>query len=218
MLSYLVGYFFSARVQAVAQEDAFKDKVYLAYSGGDDLFAIGSWSVLPEFAKRIREEFGNFTSHALTLSAGVYVAPSVKFPVYEAADQAGEAEKAAKTEHTSKDRISFLGSTVTWAELNNAREVKDELVKLIGNGLPKSILGFLGSSWQQQKETKDGKIPVYPIWRLLYAFKRLKERHKDLAPRICDIEQKVVVANGLRPRLDLIIRWAEYEVRRKDAE
>ncbi len=214
MLSYLLGYFFSARVQAVAQDAAFKDKVYLAYSGGDDLFAIGAWSALPNFAERIREEFRRFTSNRLTLSAGVFVAPSEKFPVYEAADQAGDAEHSAKSETKNKDRISFLGSVVTWSELAQARAVKDKLVGLVNDGLPRSLLAILRSSWGQRTEAKDGTIPIFPIWRLYYALKRLKERHKELAQRVDDLEKLLVKDNDLHPQLDLIVRWAEFELRR----
>jgi CRISPR-associated protein Csm1 len=216
VLSSLLSYFFSARVQAIAQEGDFKDKVYLAYSGGDDLFALGPWSVLPDFAERIKDEFARFTSERLTLSAGIFVAPSDKFPVYEAADLAGDAESKAKSENPKeKNRLNFLGSTVRWSELDDVRAVKDDLVGLLTDGLPKSILGILRSSWQQQKEAGDGQIPMYPIWRLLYAFKRLKTRSNiELTQRIDELEHKVVAGNGLHPHLDLIIRWAEYEVRR----
>ncbi len=220
MLSYLLSYFFSARVQAIAQESDYKDRVYLAYSGGDDLFAIGPWSVLPDFAERIKDEFARFTSERLTLSGGIFVAPSDRFPVYEAADLAGDAESKAKSENPrEKNRLNFLGSTLLWNELDDVRVVKNDLVGLLADGLPKSILGILRSSWQQQKEAKGGQIPMYPIWRLLYAFKRLKTRsNKELTQRIDELEHKVVASNGLHPHLDLIIRWAEYEARRKDAE
>jgi len=214
-LSYLLGYFFSARIQAIAQEDDYKDKVYLAYSGGDDLFAIGAWSVLPDFAERIRKEFSEFTSDRLTLSAGIFVAPSSKFPVYEAADLAGDAESKAKSENPEeKNRLNFLGSTVRWNELDGVRGVKNDLVRLLNDGLPKSILGVLRSSWQQLNDAQKGRIPMYPIWRLLYAFKRLKTKEKELSQRIDELEHEVVVSNGLHQHLNLIVRWAEYEVRR----
>jgi len=212
MLSYLLGYFSSARVQAVAREDEYKDKVYLAYSGGDDLFAIGPWSILPGFAERIKDDFVRFTSGRLTVSAGIFVAPSARFPVYEAADEAGNAEAESKT--TGRNRLTFLDTALGWSDLPKVVAIKDGLVGLLKDELPRSILGILRSSWQQQAEARDGRIPMYPVWRLLYAFKRLKERHKGLALRIDDLEKQVTAANGLHPRLDLIIRWADYEVRR----
>jgi len=213
MLSHLLGYFFSARVQALAEDAEFRDKVYLVYSGGDDLFAIGAWSVLPNFARRTYDAFRTFTSERLTLSAGIFVAPSDKFPVYEAADLAGEAEEAAKAD-PDKDSLNFLGSTVRWSNLPEAQDIKTRLVELtkIG-GLPKSILSTLNASWEQRRQARNGTIPMFPIWRLYYAFKRLKDRHKDLARQIDELEHNLVQKNDLHPQLDLIIRWAEFETR-----
>ena len=55
---------------------------------------------------------------------------------------------------------------------------------------------------------------MFPIWRLLYAFKKLKSRSKEDAQTMLDDLEKAVVAGGdLHPQLDLIVRWAELETR-----
>jgi CRISPR-associated protein Csm1 len=216
VFSYLLSYFFSARIQAIAQEDAFKDKIHLVYSGGDDLFAIGSWSALPEFAETVRKEFARFTSGRLSLSAGIAIAPSEKFPVYEAADMAGGAEGAAK--EAGRNRLSLLDTALLWDELRDVREVKDKLVGLLNDGLPKSVLSVLRSSWEQQEQTRNDESgkSIFPIWRLLYALTRLKKRHENMAPRICELESSVVQGSSLHKHLDLIVRWAELESRSKE--
>lgn len=214
-LSYLLHYFFSARVQALAQVSQFRDSIYLAYSGGDDLFIVGAWSALPAFAESLRDEFRKFTSQRLNLSAGIFVAPSLKFPLYEAAQQAGEAEGASK--NGGRDRLTFLGRTLEWCNLQCVREVKDELVGLLNRGLPRSILTILNSIWQQRQAAeqarKRGEIPMFPVWRLLYALGRLQQRHEDMAGRIEALRGRIVQDNDLHPFLDLITRWAEYETR-----
>ncbi|MEO0080663.1 MAG: type III-A CRISPR-associated protein Cas10/Csm1, partial [candidate division WOR-3 bacterium] len=138
MLSYLLSYFFSARVQAIAQEEDYKESIYLAYSGGDDLFVIGPWSLLPGFAERIRNEFRSFASERMDISAGIFLAPSEKFPVYEAADLAGEEE--AKSKAAGRSRLTFLGRTLHWRDLPCVREAKAELAGLLEAGLPRAIL------------------------------------------------------------------------------
>ncbi len=213
--SYLLGYFFSARVQALAQKDEFKDKIYLAYAGGDDLFAIGAWSILPEFARAIYDEFCNFTSSNLKLSAGIFLAPTQKFPVYEAATLAGEAEKMAKEK--GRDSITFLDATLKWEKLPEVMEIKQKLTDLLNAGAPRAIFGILRSTWEQYQQAKSGEIPLFPIWRLLYTFRRLQEREKELAQQIGELEKMVVRDTGLHPHLNLITRWAELETRRKDA-
>jgi CRISPR-associated protein Csm1 len=219
MLSYLIGYFFSARVEALAQSDEFRDSIYLAYSGGDDLFLIGAWSKLPEFARRVYDEFHRFTSDRLTLSAGIFIAPSEKFPVYQAARMAGRAEEAAKGE--GRDALSLLGKVVKWQEYPEVWEVKNQLVELLKQrDLPRALLGIFNASWAEFKMANVGKIPMFPVWRLIYALTRLKEREKnkpEMLTALNELERKIIQGVGLHPHLDLITRWAELETRRKDA-
>ncbi len=217
MLSYLIGYFFSARVEALAQNEEFKDSIYLAYSGGDDLFLIGAWSKLPEFARRVYDEFRRFTSDRLTLSAGIFIAPSEKFPVYQAARMAGRAEEAAKGE--GRDALSLLGKVVKWHEYPEVWEVKNQLVELLKHrDLPRALLGIFNASWAEFKMAKDGEIPMFPVWRLIYALTRLKERERnkpEVLTALNELERKIIQGVGLHPHLDLITRWAELETREK---
>lgn len=216
MLSYLVAYFFSARVQTIAREEEYRDKVYLAYAGGDDLFAIGSWSVLPVLAARIRDEFDRFTSGRLTLSAGVAIAPGEKFPVYEAADLAGTALDLSK--ELGRDRLTFMDRTLGWSEFPGVEETRRRLARLMEDGAPRTMLGILRRSWTEKAQAESGPVRMFPIWRLLYAFKRLKGRHKTIATAIQELEQDVVRGGELHPYLDLVVRWVEYEIRRSHAE
>lgn len=89
---------------------------YIIYAGGDDLFIVGPWDVLPELARRIRRDWESYARKGyvdtsekiravsapsfasalpLTLSAGIF-AESAKFPLYQAAEQAREALSRAK--------------------------------------------------------------------------------------------------------------------------
>lgn len=80
---------------------------YVIYAGGDDLLVLGPWDVLPPLAARIRRDLSSYALRGrvsadalpgpapLTVSAGI-VAASAYFPLYQAADQAGDALKAAK--------------------------------------------------------------------------------------------------------------------------
>ncbi len=223
MLSYLISYFFSARIQALAQSNDFKNSIYLAYAGGDDLFVIGAWSKLPEFAYQIYDDFRQFTSNQLTLSAGIFIAPSEKFPVYQAAKLAGKAEASAKD--AGRDALSLLEEELKWREYSDVKDIKNDLVKLLkSENFPRAILGIINASWAEfqmaNKKDKKGKkeIPMFPVWRLIYALTRLKEREKDkpaLLQLLSEIESKVMQGVRLHPHLDLIVRWAELETREK---
>ncbi len=217
MLSYLLSYFFSARVQALAESDGFKGNIYLAYAGGDDLFVIGAWSKLPQFARQVYEDFCQFTSNRLTLSAGIFIAPSEKFPVYQAAKMAGKAEEAAKEQ--GRDAISILNKVVKWQDYQEVLEMKNKLADLLKKKeFPRAILGILNASWA---EFQTDKQAMFPVWRLIYALTRLKEREKNkpaVVTALNDLERKIIQGVRLHQHLDLITRWAELETREKQRE
>lgn len=131
---------------------------YVIYAGGDDLFVVGPWDVLPALAARIRRDLCSYVLRGyveraaplaeapVTLSAGI-VAESALYPLYQAADQAGEALRAAKRRTvrqaargpaewaTVKDAITLLGVTVSWDELAQAERLAHTLARLIDVGV-----------------------------------------------------------------------------------
>ena len=89
-----------------------KDKnLTIIYAGGDDVFAIGSWQDVIDFAVDIRQKFIAFTNGKLTLSAGVGLYPD-KTPIHLLALDAGQLEEAAKD--NGKDSISLFNERYTF--------------------------------------------------------------------------------------------------------
>ena len=90
-----------------------KDKnLTIIYAGGDDVFAIGSWQDVIDFAVDIRQKFIAFTNGKLTLSAGVGLYPD-KTPIHLMALDAGQLEEAAKS--NGKDSISLFNERYTFS-------------------------------------------------------------------------------------------------------
>jgi len=115
-----------------------KNVLYVIYAGGDDLFVVGAWDRMPILAERIRDDFAAYTGHNphLTISGGVTL-EGRKFPLYRAAERAGEAEGRAKgykrADGRGKDAFCFLGQVVAWGEeWELVREQKDNLLWLVG--------------------------------------------------------------------------------------
>ena len=82
--------------------------VHVVYSGGDDLFMVGSWDDLIELAVDVRKAFAEFTNDKLTFSGGIgFFKP--KLPVAELARKTGELEDAAKG-NPGKDSIALFGA------------------------------------------------------------------------------------------------------------
>ena len=86
----------------------------VVYSGGDDIFAIGTWNDIIEFSVDLRTAFKEFTNGKITMSAGIGFF-SENFPVYQMAERTGELEKIAKSyrkensEIPTKDAIALFG-------------------------------------------------------------------------------------------------------------
>ena len=103
----------------------FKQFLNIIYAGGDDLFIVGRWDKVIDFAKLIHdrtiEEFKNesyidvFNPNKpqchISISGGVAVVKP-KFPIAKAAELAGEAEEAAK--QGAKDAFNLFGKTISW--------------------------------------------------------------------------------------------------------
>lgn len=141
-LSAALELFFAGHLNGVCRDVAAQGKhdnmLYVIYAGGDDLFVVGAWDRMPLLAERIRKDFSAYTGHNphLTLSGGVTL-EGRKFPLYRAAERAGEAEGKAKKHRRpdgrEKDAFCFMGQAVEWGEeWELVREQKDNLLWLLG--------------------------------------------------------------------------------------
>lgn len=88
--------------------------IAIVYAGGDDVFVVGAWNEVLEFAVDLNNAFKKFTNEKLTLSAGFGLFNS-KFPISQMAQIVGELEHSAKKhEYLSKEKnaISLFGSEI----------------------------------------------------------------------------------------------------------
>ena len=80
-LSFLISLFFEGWTEAIAREiDAKKgvSRIYAVYSGGDDLFFVGSWDAIVELSRRIRRDLRAFTGRGdLGISGGIVLVLSL---------------------------------------------------------------------------------------------------------------------------------------------
>lgn len=99
--------------------------IVIVYSGGDDVFIVGSWNDVIKFTKELRIAFGKYTCNKLTFSAGIgFFNPS--YPVYKMAEQTGLLEEFAKNS-SNKDSIALFG------EGTNIKGINIEKLKFVYN-------------------------------------------------------------------------------------
>lgn len=242
-LSGLLRLFFEAYLPArmAAEYNRAEPAVYLMYSGGDDLFIVGGWSHLPGLAWEIRRWLDAFAGNRpgvgdnLTISGGITIAPDLKYPLYQAAHDAAQAERLAK--NADRDALAFLGQAVKWDHYPYLAEFSNELARwtiLEDGALPRSVLGAFMSiygEWQQYRKRERGELgkdngALYTNhtkwyfgpwqWHLVYTIARQMQRLGD-----DEISQKMEqrltdIVGGRIESLGLITRWAELRTRLKE--
>ncbi|MCX8207803.1 MAG: type III-A CRISPR-associated protein Cas10/Csm1 [Methanothrix sp.] len=195
-LSTMLSVFFDGWVDGICRNTG---RTYLIYSGGDDLFIIGSWDVIPEVALRIREDFRRYTCHNpnLTISAGISIVDDM-FPLYKSADLAKEELETAKgleRDGKQKDAVCFLGETMDWTEFRISRGIALSLSSWIKDGrngerLPRSVLGIIYGTHEIYRRNREmlrrrripledlKRLAMYDRWRwlMVYYLDRLGER------------------------------------------
>lgn len=91
-----------------SQTGGFKGRpLAISYAGGDDLFVVGAWDQVIEFAVDLERCWREFSQGRLTVSAGVGLFKQ-GFPVYRMAEVTAELEKAAK-DADGKNSIALFG-------------------------------------------------------------------------------------------------------------
>lgn len=211
--------------------------VFIVYSGGDDIFAVGQWDHALDFAEQVRKRFGEQSfvkDRNLSISGGVAILP-YKYPIMKGAVEGGELEDLAKNHivgKNEKDSIAFLGMALNWElEYPVVKKLKDKIV-----GLTKAEA--LDSSFRSKillhhanagvKGHKISNVKTY--WMLTYDLGRLKQRNAKNADVVSMIENCMKEVCNNAKYLDgnaittdyhslelwaLACRWAELEIRTK---
>ncbi|MGC9188954.1 MAG: type III-A CRISPR-associated protein Cas10/Csm1 [Sulfurihydrogenibium sp.] len=131
---FFTGYLNTLCLEDTAEKNDISQKVnsmyYIVYAGGDDLFIIGPWNYLLEFAKKINQAFREYTATNtdITLSAG-YVQTKPKYPIRISAELSARAEEVSKT--SGKNRITAFKNTIQWERFKDALDKSEKLSELI---------------------------------------------------------------------------------------
>lgn len=122
-LSRQMTYFFKVYLNTLAkqqdtlakQQEQKQKNLLFIYAGGDDLFICGAWNEVVDFSFEIYKSFRKYTGNnpQITLSGGISLA-NPKYPLYQSADESGNAESNAKG--NGKDSLGLFGEVFKWHE------------------------------------------------------------------------------------------------------
>lgn len=231
--SQAMGVFFSKTIYKDVLKDYIdKQEVYPVFAGGDDLFFIGSWHIMPEVAEKIKQGFETFAKGldlALTLSGGIVLA-HYSYPMIRLAEEAEEALELAKA--NGKDSITLFGQPMKWREYEKCKKLKDTFYDLIvKKGESKALLQRLKSSdlgflSHQDKTVKKKKISLPKVYRLKYYLRNAKnDVNEKILEQIFDDYAEALLDDflgkdqKLNPAIFAVAaRWTELLVRNKKIE
>ena len=237
-LSRTLDYFFSGYLNTICQEIDSK-RNFIIYSGGDDVFIIGSWDTMISIANRIQEDFKEYTCHnkAFSISGGVAIV-GAKFPIIQGAEESANEESNAKNHlcgSSSKNSISFMDMALNWDnEFKAVLELKNQLCNLLRKmQLNKAFISKILMNWANADIRQHKIRNVKVFWMLTYDINRLKERKrkdstdvpeaniliKNCLSEICEGKRNSLNGHAIQTDyhpLELwafACRWAELETR-----
>lgn len=212
-----------------------EDRVYVIYAGGDDLFIVGAWHVLPLLAGRIRDAFEEYVGRNpfLHISAGITL-EGRRFPLYQAARRAHDAlEEGAKRRRYTQDGlelekngIHFLGQTLGWDEFAEVRQQVERLVRLVReHDVPRGLLQSLQAIFHrfqqdhqnaQRRGLRGQQVYYGPwMWRQAYYLDRFaRGKPEEVRREIGEIQRWTLSHRILY--LGLAARWAEFLTRKEE--
>ncbi len=237
-LSEQLQWFFEGYLNRLMKWKKFDNRIYMVFSGGDDVFLLGPWDTVFEFARCLHDEFKQFCggNRDVTLSAGIIMIPA-KFSVSRFSPLAEEALEHAKSRkdkegNTIKDAVHVLGETLSWDCYNYAAEIRDKLVHLINDhGAGRDILFKVRRLCHDLKHylDKSNHTEVPPVYRLAWFLSDLLDRN----PQTKQAEEKNAIVTKLIEKFEEIFlrsiaghstvnpmlfavaaRWAEFSLQK----
>ena len=203
--SRMVDYFFSVKASQMMKG---KD-LYTVFAGGDDIFVLGAWDEVIDFAKELRQEFKAFSDGSpLSLSVGMIMIKPNK-PINFVAYIAEEALEKAKEIDNKKDAITLFRETVKWDDYLDDLGLGAELEKLKDPNT--AFLYRLLELIEMSKKVKYENDIASTMWKskLNYTFVRNNETsHKKLLNTLNEMienypkEAKMVLSEYIYKRRD----------------
>jgi len=182
--------FFSVYLPSLLSSEIRFQNIYTVFAGGDDLFLIGPWNRIIEFAGVLKNEFEKFAckNKEITISTGITV-DKAGIPVPAIAENAETALENAK--HNGRDSITIFDETVKWCDFEKLEKIKDELggwqeSGKIGKGLLYQLNEFIAMA-KKERQIRDAKRSIdlrdmsCLAWRSKLTYSATRNIGKDLS-------------------------------------
>jgi|GEM_PF-2967725 len=181
--SFFTNMFFSIIINYYAK----KHDIYIIFSGGDDLVAIGEINNIFEFSKDINKYFRKwFKNPEITISAGI-VATDSSYPLRKGVELAED--ELAKSKKSNKNKITIFNVPIDWGhinqdqfemDLNIGESIYQSMInKEIGKGFPYFLISLDKYNPYKPENLKNSKNIIFPDYMLSYYLNRnMKDENK----------------------------------------
>ena len=216
-LSALFKQFFAGELTVACLQPEYWQKVTILHAGGDDFAAFGAWDALLDLAREIQRLFHRFVEANLqelagpegkTITMGLALAGGEQETLAEVYDEAGRRLNSAKA--GARDCFHVFGRAAEWRHVNHARELKEMMLRMIGDlGCPPEFLAELSGFYREKPESRAERP-----WRYYRRIGRVLGTHKDREVQrlqkalITDIVGKSAAQVKLRPAGLVAVEWA----------
>ncbi len=141
--SFFMNLYFTLIINKIAE----KNDIYIAYSGGDDLVAIGEINQIISFSKDLNSTFRKWVKNPeITFSAGIAMVDN-GYPIWRAINKAEE--YLEKSKKGSKNKITIFEDTLDWGHTEKDQfelylNISDDIYNAIKNeNLSRGFLYYL---------------------------------------------------------------------------
>lgn len=171
----------------LSKRDDFKN-IYTVFGGGDDLFLIGPWNRIVEFAIFLNDSFNRYVckNNGITISLGI----SVNKPGEPICNISERAEKALKlSKMNNRDSITLFEETTKWHDFKELADIKTKIEGWLNNKSINNAMLFKFNTFsnmaKQEKELKTQEgIEMEELeclkWRAKFKYNLVRNVGKDL--------------------------------------
>jgi CRISPR-associated protein Csm1 len=199
-VSQLLSFIMEGAVNVVAES---YPNVYLIYSGGDDMLAVGSWSDVVEFAEKLSVELEKLVGGGLSFTAAITV-EEPKAPVKVVMDSLASYLLSAKY---VKDCISVGDERLRWENFRNAVHFAKKWSDDVKNRkISRSLIFEVAGLYQDYKEEE---YWTHIRHRLKYVLSRSVERWREssIPPELDELEKEYLQALSSLFPLMRVVAW-----------
>ena len=132
-LSRMINSFFAVHLPYQLKTNSDFSNIYTVFAGGDDLFLIGPWNKMIDFARQFHRNFKRYFcfNPDFTISAGMAIVKP-DFPVHALASVSENALEEAKVE---KDCLNVFGVNIKWEHLDELFNIKNKLYDMLESNI-----------------------------------------------------------------------------------